>query len=173
MKKMFIMLFAAMISVCASANTNANTGEPVTAKANPVKVNLKNQRLTVNGETFDMDLFEEEDTVVFLDVAKATWAIAIPEPEKANWLEDGDWVYIYKYDGRYCYSIQRITFEFSSKEYEAKPDYDQKWELVEQVDYAEWSEPAFANGKNVGYVYLKKGDKRYILVYGNEKSYIK
>ena len=171
MKKMFIMLFVAMISVCASANTN----KPVTAnaKAKPVKVELKNKCLTVNGETFVIDLFLEEDTAVFLDVAKATWAIAIPEPEKANWLEDGDWVYIYKYDGRYCYSIQRITFEFSSKEYEAKPDYDQKWELVEQVDYAEWSEPAFANGKNVGYVYLNKGDKRYILVYGNEKSYIK
>ena len=169
MKKIFTMLLVAVISL----NVNANPTTGSTQTSNPVKVNLKNQRLTINGETFDMDLFEEEDTVVFLDIAKATWAIAIPQPKKTNWKEDGDWLFIYKYDGRYCYSQQRTSFEFTSNEYEAKPDYDQKWELVEHVEYAEWCEPAFANGKNIGYAYLKKGDDRFVLVYGNNASYIK
>ena len=167
------MLVAAMMSVGASANTNANTSEPVTAKAKPVKVELKNKCLTLNGDTFVIDLFQEEDTAVFLDVAKATWAIVIPEPKETNWIDDGDWLFIYKYNGRYCYSLQRTSFEFTSNEYEAKPDYTQNWDLVEHVDYAEWSEPAFANGKNIGYAYLKKGDDQFVLVYGNEASYIK
>ena len=169
MKKIFTMLLVAVISL----NVNANPTTGSTQTSNPVKVNLNGKSLTIKGETFVFDLVEEKDIVVFLDVAKATWAIAIPEPEGTNWKEDGDWLHIYKYQGRYCYSLQRTSFEFTSNEYEAKPDYDQKWELVEQVDYAEWCEPAFANGKNIGYAYLKKGDDRFVLVYGNEASYIK
>ncbi len=174
MKKILTMLLvAAMMSVCASANTNANTGEPVTAKANPVKVNLKGKSLTVNGETFVFNLSEEEDTAVFLDIAKATWAIVIPKPEGTNWKEDGDWLHIYKYQGRYCYSLQKTSFEFTSNKYEAKPYYTRNWDLVEHVDYAEWCDPAFAKGMNIGYAYLEKGDGRFVLVYGNEASYIK
>jgi hypothetical protein len=169
MKKIFVMLFVAVMSL--SVNANPTTGS--TQTSNPVKVNLKGKSLTVNGETFVFNLSEEEDTVVFLDIAKATWAIAIPKPEKTNWREDGDWLHIYKYQGRYCYSLQRTSFEFTSNKYESKPDYDPNWDLVEHVDVAEWCTPAFAKGMNIGYAYLEKGDDRFVLVYGNNASYIK
>ena len=172
MKKMFIMLFVAlMMFINASANTNIN--EPVTAKAKPVKVNIQKETLTFKGVTYTYGGYCCKDA--YPDVAKATWAIVIPKPQGTNWIEDGDYTDIYLKQGKYFYILRKKVFEFNSTSYTVKDaeGYIVNWDEVDGLEFAHFGDPAFANGQNIGYVYLDKGDDRFVLVYGNEQSFIK
>ena len=172
MKKMFIMLFAMMMMFL---NASANTNEPVTvnAKAKPVKVNLQKESLTFKGVTYTYGGYVCKEA--YHDLEKATWAIVIPKPQGTNWIDDGDYIELYQIKGRYFYCLHGKVFEFNSTSFSSR---DEKvdtlnWEEVDGLEFAHFGDPAFANGQNIGYVYLDKGDDRFVMVYGNEKSYIK
>ena len=173
MKKMFIMLFVALTSIYASANTNINEPVTVNAKAKPVKVNIQKETLTFKGVTYTYGGYCCKDA--YPDVAKATWAIVIPKPQGTNWIEDGDYTDIYQIGGKYFYILHGKVFEFNSTSFSSR-DGDAasvNWDKVDGLEFAHFGDPAFANGQNIGYVYLDKGDDRFVMVYGNEKSYIK
>ena len=158
MKKL-IIAFVVLVSGVLTASASVS--------ALKLKVDLKKQTVTVNEVVYSYSNYCLTDAYPAL--SKATWAVVLPQPKGMNWIDDGDYTDIYLYNGKYLVSMRNKVFEFDSNGYtvrdETKTEDYQAWQYV---DAAYFCDPAFVDGRNIGYVYVEKGDDNFVIIYGNE-----